>query len=95
MFNCSPVPTQWLTYFMAAIIIGCFDKLTQLPDVQITAMMDSFPKILSQMNPQSIGKIALWLHATAPLPLDPSEGDGDVQTTFDFFETKWSQKSTV
>jgi hypothetical protein len=91
-FNCSPAPTQWLTYFMAAVLIGCFDTLTQQQDVQITAMMDSFPKMLADLDPDQIGKIALWLHATAPLPVDQPEGNQNIQTKFDFFETKWSEK---
>jgi hypothetical protein len=94
-FNCAPVPKQWLAYFMAAILIGCFEQLTELRDVQITAMMDSFPRILNDMDPDRIGKIALWLYATAPLPVDSGEHEDNLPTEFDFFETKWSEVVTV
>jgi hypothetical protein len=80
---------------MAAIMIACFNTLTQQQDVQITAMMDSFPKMLADLDPDRIGKIALWLHATAPLPVDPPTGNGDIQTAFDFSETKWSERGAA
>ena len=91
-FNCSPRPSQWLTYFMAAIILCCFDKLTLLPDVQITAMMDSFPKILDTLDVGKIGKVALWLFDAARLPANETEDPGKIETSFSFFETGWSSK---
>jgi hypothetical protein len=87
-FNCAPIPKQWLTYFMAAILFGCFEQLTELPDVQITAMMDSFPRILNGMDPNRIGKVALWLHATAPLAVDSVDHEDNIPMKFDFFKTK-------
>jgi hypothetical protein len=94
-FNCAPVPTHWLSYFVAAILIGCFDRLTELPDVQITAMMDSFPRLLSELSTDRIGKIALWLHATAPLPEEIQTSNEDVDTSLDFFEPQWLQKESI
>lgn len=91
-FNCSPRPSQWLTYFMAAIILCSLDQLTLLPDVAITAMMDSFPKILDGLDVNKIGKVALWLFNEARLPENVVEDPGKIETAFSFFETGWSTK---
>jgi hypothetical protein len=85
--NCAPVAHQWLTYFVAAILIGCFDEFAHQADIQLSAMMDMFPKIVKRMNLDRIGKIALWLYATAPLPEEPIESaDEEVGNQFEFLD---------
>lgn len=90
--NCSPYPANWLTYFVAAIIVRGFDQLAVLPDVSITTMMDAFPKILQSMNMETLGKTALWLAEKVP-PKSKAEGkkEPEIQmSNFHFFETKWT-----
>jgi hypothetical protein len=64
------------------MLIGCFEKLTQRPDVQIPAMMDSIPQLLNEMDPEGVGRVALWLHAADPLPEHAPRGGDDIQTEF-------------
>lgn len=88
-FCCSPNPTRWMTYFMCAIIVATFDKLACLPDVQLNAMMDAFPKILQSLDRHEIGEIAMWLAMEHPLPpIHSNEENCEVsKTEFNFFRT--------
>ncbi|KAH0790224.1 TBC domain containing protein [Histomonas meleagridis] len=86
-FSCSLKPDKWLCYFTCAMIIACFEKLTLEKDTSLTAMMDAFPKRVSEMDVETVGSIALWLCEKVPLPDDEEIDDGDEEIEkFDFFE---------
>jgi hypothetical protein len=53
-------------------------------------MMDSFPKMLAELDTTAVGRIALWLYETAPLQRDPVPPAEEITTQFSLFETKWS-----
>lgn len=90
--NCSPYPEVWLTYFVAAIIIHAFDLLAQLQEINITSMMDNFPKILKTIELSTIGVTALWLAEQVPPPEKPkTDKSSEIKTNkFNFFETNWT-----
>jgi hypothetical protein len=60
--------------------------------VEITAMMESIPHPLNEVDPHGIVHIALWLHATAPLLEDAPRGCYDIQTEFSYFEVNRSKQ---
>lgn len=70
-FNTAPNPRKFLVHFITAMIICAFDQFSILPDVSITAMMDAFPKILSTLDADHLGKVALWVSKEFP----PTEED--------------------
>ena len=90
--NCSPHPPNWLAYFVAAIILQGFDQLAQITDVNITTMMDSFPKILEQMDLKKIGQTSLWLaQQVPPTSISTPEKEEKIKMTgFKYFETEWT-----
>ncbi|KAH0793949.1 RabGAP/TBC domain-containing protein [Histomonas meleagridis] len=60
-FCASPMPKKWLRYFFVAIIIDNFEKLTKIQKVSVVKMMSAFPTILSEVDVERIGKIAMWI----------------------------------
>lgn len=92
--NCSPSPNMWLAYFVAAIIIQGFDELAQITEVNITTMMDKFPKIMSKISIDKIGKTSLWLAQEVPINNKQKEEE-EIKNIkkFKFFETSWTGPS--
>lgn len=90
--NCSPHPSHWLAYFVAAILVQGFDKLAQISDVTITTMMDSFPRILDEMDLKKIGQTSLWLAEKVPsTSISTPENVEEIQMSgFKYFETEWT-----
>jgi hypothetical protein len=85
----APLSTEWLTYFVAAIMLSTFPTYSALPDVQITSIMDVFTRIMSEIVPADIGKIALWLYSQYQLEPKPAESSS-VSEHFDFFRPAWA-----
>lgn len=92
--NCSPHPANWLAYFVAAIIVQGFDKLAQITDVNITTMMDTFPRIMQDKTLiEKIGKTSLWLaEKVPPSTIEMVENPIEMKD-FHFFETEWTGPS--
>ncbi|OHT01260.1 hypothetical protein TRFO_31971 [Tritrichomonas foetus] len=97
--NCLSQPEKSLTYFVAAIIIQCFRQLTTLPGVQITTMMEAFPKILQTIESDDVANTILWLYEKAPpkekiennYHMKNEENEKPVKRSgFKYFETKWT-----
>lgn len=91
--NCSPSPDMWLAYFVAAILIQGFDELAQITEVNITTMMDKFPKIMSKISIDKIGKTSLWLVQEVPITKPKQEEKTEDIKKFKFFETSWTGQS--
>jgi len=93
--NCAPYPQKWLTYFVAAIVVQGFNRISSLEDVTITAMMDQFPRILEGLDLTLLGETALWLAEKVP-PQNVKEKPEDKQfkmSGFKYFETPWTGPS--
>jgi hypothetical protein len=93
--NCSPYPANWLSYFVAAVLVQGFDQLAQIKDVSITAMMDVFPKILRSLDIEKVGKTSLWLAEQVPpsaFAQQVGKRDGSAGP-FRFLETLWTGPS--
>ena len=91
--NCSPHPSNWLAYFVAAILLQGFDQLAQISDASITTMMDTFPKILNSMDLKKIGQTSLWLAKEVPPTtiLTTLHEEQEIKmNNFKFFETEWT-----
>jgi hypothetical protein len=95
--NCSPAAPHWLSYFVAALLVLGFDKLAQTKDVSITTMMDTFPKILKEIDIVKTGKTSLWLaEQVPPSALTRSEPEPVCNRgPFRFLETLWTGPSVT
>jgi hypothetical protein len=92
---CAPAPTNWLSYFVAAIILETFPSYCSLPEISSALMMDVFPPIISQIAPSHIGKIALWLYQKHPLPEPQQQPNPYAGTRFDFFQPQWQNPGGI
>jgi hypothetical protein len=88
--SCAPEPAHWIVYFTTAIHILAFERMTQLPDVQITAIMDLFPKLMATLDVNFIGQVAQWVHEVAPLEKEVIGVPAKIETDFSFFAPDWS-----
>lgn len=88
-FNCSPDPGNWVTYFVAGLLLKTFPEMTRIGEgkpLTITAVMDAFPKMLPNVSPDDVGKVALWLSKNCPLPDVEQKPQEEVPDDFVFFE---------
>jgi hypothetical protein len=86
-FCCAPASTNWLTYFITAILLQTFHEFSTLPEISITTIMDAFGnRLLKNIKPDVTGKIALWHCKNFPIesPAPPSNTNADAH--FEFFE---------
>jgi len=85
-FNLAKNSVKFLSYFVAAVLIESYNQFALMPEVTITAMMDSFPKILKTIDAARIGNTAVYLSTVYPslntLPKAP------VPVSLDFFFIK-------
>jgi hypothetical protein len=89
---CAPSSAHWLTYFATAILLQTFPQFSALAEVSITSIMDVFTnKILKNINPAEVGKIAWWL--CEKYPLEPAEKTNNpaADEQFEFFGRAWEQ----
>ncbi|EAY12369.1 hypothetical protein TVAG_246010 [Trichomonas vaginalis G3] len=89
-FNCSPDSIHWLTYFVAALIMETFPKLTQMKDVTIPTVMERFPVFMKDLDHHRLGLISLWL--ASQYKFEPQPPTPETETPkFDFFHPSWEQ----
>jgi hypothetical protein len=90
--NAAPYPEHWVMYFVSAIIVRAFTALKELETINITVLMEAFPRILATIDFDTIGVTALWLAQTVPPPPEqcPSVDPQIECTRFKFFETGWT-----
>jgi hypothetical protein len=95
--TCAPHPSNWLAYFVAAILLRGFDQLAQIKEVTITQMMDAFPKIMADIDISLVGKTSLWLaEQVKPSTFQKKTEVEEVRMNeFRFFETEWTGPSTT
>ena len=87
--NCSKDPKNWLLYFISAIIILTFPNLAKLKDINITTIMGVFPNELEKLDPNQIGKYALWIYQKAPIPKEEQEESKKNCNNFNYFKFNW------
>jgi hypothetical protein len=64
--NCAPDLTNWFTYFVTAILLEIFPRLSVLPEISITRIMEEFAQAMKEINPR---RIAVWLWKNHLLPV--------------------------
>lgn len=87
-FNCSPDPIHWLTYFVAALIMETFPKLTKMKDVTIPTVMERFPVFMKELDHHRLGLISLWLATQYTFEKQEPEKPPELPK-FDFFKPFW------
>jgi hypothetical protein len=91
-FCCAPASTNWLGYFITAILLQTFPIFSMLPEISITTIMDAFGnQILKNIKPDVTGKIALWLCKNFPIESTPPAPNTDAEAEFEFFDTAWTK----
>jgi hypothetical protein len=69
ILNCSPCPADWLTYYVAAVLIKSFPLFAMAEECAgIQGMMSGFMGHMKQLDVLEVGKIAVWLYENFPLP---------------------------
>ena len=94
--NCSEDPKHWLSYFVAAIMMKAFEKLSELPDVTIPTVMDKFPKIMAGLDHDSLGLVACWLYENAKTLkiTEEKKEESSIEENFEFFHPCWLCENT-
>jgi hypothetical protein len=87
--NRAPASTNWLTYFVAGIMLETFPQFSALQEVSITSIMDAFGNIVKNINPVQIGKIALWIYHNHPIPEPEAVPNSEAEFEFEYFKPSW------
>ncbi|OHS98420.1 hypothetical protein TRFO_35202 [Tritrichomonas foetus] len=94
-FHCSPDPTHWIVYFVAAIVLKTFPLFSTLPDVPpdqwLPKMMDSFPAQLQTLDIRELGRLALWFCENYPIKDEVSNEEKE-EFKSEFFDIDWLKK---
>jgi hypothetical protein len=61
-----------------------FPHLTQMADLSLTSLGDTFPEILSGLDIADVAKVALWLYEQVP-PEPEDEPQPPEEQAFEFF----------
>ncbi|KAH0786228.1 TBC1 domain family member 15-like isoform X2 [Histomonas meleagridis] len=88
-FNCAPDPKHWLIYYGAASLLLLFPKLSQIKEVNITAVMSVFPSEIEKIDPRKIGMVAYWIYENAKIEVNEEVKEREsTKKKFEFFETE-------
>jgi hypothetical protein len=90
--NSAPASTNWLTYFVTAIMLETFPTFSSLQEVTITSIMDAFVPIVKEIDPSRIGRIALWIFKNHPIPDPEPPANPEAELEFEFFKPDWRQE---
>jgi hypothetical protein len=61
-----------------------------LPDVEIAAIMDLFPKLMATMDVNFIGQVVQLVHDVRTLEKEAITVPAKIETDFSFFAPDWS-----
>lgn len=59
--NCSCRPHEWLSFFIAAVFLVCFEPMTKLPENTVTSVMEAFPSMVKNSDLDLVARLALWI----------------------------------
>jgi hypothetical protein len=81
---CAPDPRRWLAYLSCAFLLMTFPHLTQMADLSLTSLGDTFPGLLRGLDIADVAKVALWLYEQVPSEPE-DEAQPPEEQAFEFF----------